>query len=444
MVLFFGGFKMTITACHNFSFLHLSKGAGRFFKCLHPAGLLLALALFLGLGTSFGHAQSTSAERGYLLRPGDRLELSLPGISGQSWEATIDLTGRIRFPFIGRQVAAGMSLAELSRRTELAATGLEVQIFEAGARSIALLSGEEIYLRVVQYRPVTIIGDVLQPGSFDFVPGMTVRVLLGQAGGARLAELAGQQPPVDGTIRMQTALQTQKWLRAQVLRSQIMLDAPLENANVSLKDADRLRGYLGPEEGNTLISEIEISLRDRQFQHRDLKERIELISRRVADLGQAYQNYEKASLSEEERLQRMLAMGEKGLVTADRVTEARNSALASSTRLLTVSSDVYEAQAELQRLKERLARLDDTFKADILAEQRRFAQQLSETDARIDGYRQLYLTDANVADGEGYTSTRLTIHRGAGVGEVSVPARMGDLVYPGDVVEVTLQLIESN
>ncbi|WP_368667707.1 polysaccharide biosynthesis/export family protein [Salipiger sp. PrR002] len=379
----------------------------------------------------------------YLLQPGDSLRLSMPGISGQTWDATIDMTGNIRFPFLDQHKAAGITLAELNTKMEVAATGLEVQVFDGAQKSTAVLSGDEIYLQVLRYRPVTVIGDISQPGTVDFVPGMTVRALLGQAGGAQIAELAGLRAPADSTVRLQSALQTQKWMQAQVLRSKILLEAPLDGVSVGKSEAEQLRGYLGDVEGKALVSEIEIALRERQYERVDLNERINLTKNRVESLERAYENYQQASISEEDRLQRALEMGDKGLVTADRVNEARNSALAASTRLLTVDSDVYEAKAELQRLQEELARVDDSFFSGVLDDKRRFSQQLSEVTAQVDSLR-LLLADGGSQGQTPVTRTEILVHRGIGDQEVSTQMRPGDLVYPGDVVEVILRIPDSN
>jgi polysaccharide export outer membrane protein len=416
---------------------------------LLPGSLLAALigaclCLVSPPAVSAQTAQPGSEVRDYLLQPGDELRLSMPGISSQTWEAVIDITGDVRFPFLGQQRAAGLTLSELNTQMEIAATGLEVQVFDGGEKSAVVLSGEEIYMQVTRYRPVTVIGDISQPGSIEFVPGMTVRALLGQAGGAQLAELADVRIPADATVRLQSALQTQKWMRAQILRSDILLEAPLEEAAVAAEAAAQLRDYLGETEGKAVIAEIEIALRERQYQRADLNERINLTTNRVDSLDRAYENYEEASVSEEDRLQRMLVMGDKGLVTADRVSEARNSALAASTRLLTVGSDIYEAKAELQRLKEELARLDDSFHSGVLNDKRRFSQELSEVTAQVDSLRLLLLSEGSSQEEAPVTRTEILVHRGIGDREVTAPVRPGDLVYPGDVVEVILRIPDSN
>lgn len=378
----------------------------------------------------------------YRLQPGDRLTMSMPGFSMQVWDATIDMTGRVQFPFLGVLPAAGLTLSELSNQIEVTATGLEVPLFENGRRTVSILSGDDVFLQVARYRPVTVVGDVSQPGTVEFDPGLTVRAVLGTAGGVRLADLALSRVPADATVRLQSSLETQKWLRAQVMRNDILLAKETEDVTLSDSEKAALRDMLGADEGLAVIEELELLLRERLYSGQDLQERINLVQNQVDSLQQAYSNYESASLVEEDRLQRLLTMEERGLVTSDRVDNARGSALAASTRLLTVASDVFEAEAELQRLGEDLARLDDVFHASALEDKRRFTQQLAEVSAQISSLRLLLLSEDTSTEEDPITTTEVLIHRRVDGAEVSTPAALGELLYPGDVVEVIVSVSE--
>mgnify|MGYP001794961102 CR=1 FL=1 len=179
----------------------------------------------LGLAAVLAWALPVVAQQAeYRLHPGDRLSMSMPGLTAQTWESTIDMTGRAHFPFLGAVPAAGLTLPELSLQIEIAATGMEVPIFDGGRPVTSMLSGDDVFVQVARYRPVTVVGDVAQPGTVEFMPGQTVRAVLGTAGGFRLADLALTRVPADATVRLQTALQTKKWLTAQVARTDLLLN----------------------------------------------------------------------------------------------------------------------------------------------------------------------------------------------------------------------------
>lgn len=410
-----------------------------FFQSVRWGGIYALVTALLCTPIS-GHANV----RDYVLQPGDGLQLSLPNMFDQTWESIIDITGHVRFPFLGQQPAAGLTLTELYTQMKIAATGVEIKILAGAEKSVNVLSGEELYIQISRYRPITVIGDVAQPGSVEFVPGLTVRALLGHAGGIQLAELADIRAPADSTVRLQSALQTQKWMNAQIFSRDILLNASADETFVSEDNVSRLGAFLSDDETQSMIDEIEIALRERRNQRADLKERIKLTVNRVGNLQKAYANYEEASTLEETRLQQLLVIGDKGLVTADRISDARNSALAASTRLLTVASDIYEAQAELQRLKEDLTQLDDDFHSQALNEKRRFSQQLSEVSAQVDSLR-LLLSQHDSSEALGANSQiELLVHRGIGTEEETMPIRPGDLLHPGDVVEVILHMADAS
>ncbi|MEM6760493.1 MAG: polysaccharide biosynthesis/export family protein [Pseudomonadota bacterium] len=408
----------------------------RFLAALRNASLGLLAACALAVP-----ALSQQAE--YQLHPGDQLSLSMPGLTAQTWESTIDMTGRAHFPFFGAVPAAGLTLPELSTQIEIAATGLEVPIFDGGRAITSLLSGDDVFVQVARYRPVTVVGDVAQPGTVEFMPGQTVRAVLGTAGGFRLAELALTRVPADATVRLQTALETRKWLRAQVARTELLLDVEDDVSELTPTQRALFIDLLGEEEGASVIAEIELVLSDRQYTAQDLSERINLTRNRVESLRQAYTNYENASAVEEDRLQRLITMDERGLVTADRLDTARNAALQASTRLLTVSADVYETEVELRRLEEDLARLDDAFHIDALDDKRRFTQQLAEVSAQVASLRLLLLTEDASSDEGVVTTTRILIHRQTGNEEETFSAAMGDFLFPGDVLEVIASVSEA-
>ncbi|MEL7166104.1 MAG: polysaccharide biosynthesis/export family protein [Pseudomonadota bacterium] len=397
----------------------------------------------LGLAAVLAWALPVVAQQAeYRLHPGDRLSMSMPGLTAQTWESTIDMTGRAHFPFLGAVPAAGLTLPELSLQIEIAATGMEVPIFDGGRPVTSMLSGDDVFVQVARYRPVTVVGDVAQPGTVEFMPGQTVRAVLGTAGGFRLADLALTRVPADATVRLQTALQTKKWLTAQVARTDLLLNVGDEVSELTPEQRATFIDLLGEDEGASVIAEIELVLSDRQYTAQDLGERINLTRNRVASLRQAYTNYENASTVEEERLQRLIAMDERGLVTADRLDTARNAALQASTRLLTVSADVYETEVELRRLEEDLARLDDAFHIDALDDQRRFTQQLAEVSAQVTSLRLLLLSEDASSDEGVVTTTNILIHRQTGDQEETFTAAMGDLLFPGDVIEVVASVSE--
>jgi len=136
--------------------------------------LLLALAGLAGCGggddESLSVAEAIERTPAYRLSVGDEVRITVfdhPDISG-AYE--IDTTGAITFPLLNRVEAAGRSVPDLRRHIEerLNATYL------VDARAT---------VEVLNYRPVYVLGEVNNPGSFGYQPGLTVYQAIAAAGG---------------------------------------------------------------------------------------------------------------------------------------------------------------------------------------------------------------------------------------------------------------------
>jgi len=136
--------------------------------------LLLALAGLAGCGggddESLSVAKAIERTPAYRLSVGDEVRITVfdhPDISG-AYE--IDTTGAITFPLLNRVEAAGRSVPDLRRHIEerLNATYL------VDARAT---------VEVLNYRPVYVLGEVNNPGSFGYQPGLTVYQAIAAAGG---------------------------------------------------------------------------------------------------------------------------------------------------------------------------------------------------------------------------------------------------------------------
>jgi protein involved in polysaccharide export with SLBB domain len=105
----------------------------------------------------------------YLLGIGDRLRVIVYGEADLSGEFEIDANGAISLPLVGSMQASGQTI-----------DGLEQYITK---RYNEYLRNPRVNLQVIQYRPFFIFGEVRQPGSYPFIPGMTVKNAIALAGG---------------------------------------------------------------------------------------------------------------------------------------------------------------------------------------------------------------------------------------------------------------------
>jgi len=143
------GLKRLLFACSLIVLLALMACGG-------PAGRLPELA---------NEAQST-----YLLGPGDSLRITVFGESDLSGTFKVADNGTLVMPLVGSVSAAGLSLPDFQKKL--------VQQLSAKA-----VKSPDVTLQIEEYRPFFILGEVKNPGSYPYVPDMTVLTAVAIAGG---------------------------------------------------------------------------------------------------------------------------------------------------------------------------------------------------------------------------------------------------------------------
>jgi polysaccharide export outer membrane protein len=133
------------------------------------AGLLRGGAL-LALLLSATALSAPDAAPGYRLGAGDRIAIAVFGEPDLSLDTRIGDSGRVAYPFIGEVVVVGR-------------TPVEVERLIADALRGDWLVDPKVSVSIVEYRPFFVNGQVRNPGSYPYQPGMTVRKAVSTAGG---------------------------------------------------------------------------------------------------------------------------------------------------------------------------------------------------------------------------------------------------------------------
>lgn len=213
---------------------------------------------------------------GYRLGIGDVILLDHTGIEA-SLPLQIDADGEIRLAPIGGVSIAGLTL-------NAAETAIERSMSKEG-----LFVNPDVNLTIRDYAPVMVGGDVINPGRFEYVPGMTVAAALALSGGGQAR----------GLTRTEIA-------RVQAEISAGLLTAHLDIALAVVKLA-RFRAVLaGPEAALTLSAE----------------EKARIPSPQTADLEQILRNEADALASERARAEKLLSFWENEIATIE--AQARN------------------------------------------------------------------------------------------------------------------------
>jgi polysaccharide export outer membrane protein len=108
---------------------------------------------------------------GYTLGPGDQVRLTVFRHEDLSGQFEIDGEGFFAMPLVGEIMTAGLTARQLENE-------IEIRLKSGG-----YLVNPQVSIEVLNYRPFYIIGEVNNPGSYQYVNGMTVINAIALAGG---------------------------------------------------------------------------------------------------------------------------------------------------------------------------------------------------------------------------------------------------------------------
>lgn len=109
------------------------------------------------------------AATSYQLGPGDEIEVYVFGEESMSGTRKLDGNGVMSMPLVGNIEARGLTPGELEAQLR--------------TRLTKYLQDPKVSVEVLSYRPVYLVGEVRNPGSYPYVDGMTVINAVATAGG---------------------------------------------------------------------------------------------------------------------------------------------------------------------------------------------------------------------------------------------------------------------
>jgi polysaccharide biosynthesis/export protein len=139
------------------------RSALLFLTCVLPLGACMQPTLYTG-------PLDGAAEGPYLLSSGDRLRVIVFGQDNLANIYTVDGEGYVSMPLVGPLRVAGTT-------TQDAARAIEAQLRNGFVRE------PKVTVEIDGYRPFFILGEVLNPGQFPYVSGMSAQTAVAIAGG---------------------------------------------------------------------------------------------------------------------------------------------------------------------------------------------------------------------------------------------------------------------
>ncbi|WP_299153960.1 polysaccharide biosynthesis/export family protein [uncultured Tateyamaria sp.] len=388
------------------------------------------LIFFLsGLGPSTALAADE-----YLLQPGDVLDVRVAGLPNLDRLVRIEGSGEISLPLAGRIMVAGMTLAN---GEDLIAGQMSRKIFTQrginGDEALFAINADDISVEVDSYVPIYVIGDVRVPGSFDFLPGLTVLRVIGLSGGVG-TPLALDQDMTPRIMQLRT--------RARALQAEIdtletkiaRLSAPVTPEGDAVAGADNSDATVSDVETSILSAQQSSAIIESAFL-RNSKAAVEREIKILQDQLSREMEGEEVDKGEYDRLTKLR---DNGLVPVDRLASARRAWLAASTRRLETAGELASLEREVGQIefqleemftKVDLERLDDL--SDVLARHTQVSAEM------VGVLEELQSLNAGFVVDEGGPAVNVTITRSDG--QVIENAAQDDVaIQPGDLITVTL------
>jgi polysaccharide export outer membrane protein len=378
----------------------------------------------------------------YQLSPGDIIEITVAGMPDLKQRAPIQLDGTITIPMVGTIVAAGSTSTDVQARAEMA---LAAKVFRQrtpdGRDRLALIQPGDVAVAVVEYRPIYVNGDVLQPGQHPYRPQMTVRHAIALSGGVstvrgRSATMGVEVVEVDREYRTTVLAlakeQVHAWRLAAELegseniKEQRLVDAPIPAATLS--------EYLRIES-----SYLNIRLLEYRNEKVHLQNAARLAGEQIATLTTQEKQEAQGLQTDIDELDRVNKLFGSGSLVSPRVTESRRAVLLSSTRHLQTTATLSQMKQQRDEFLFRLEKVDTQRRLEVLRDMKESQARAAELRTRLEAAAQKLQAFGRIISADTASSgarPAMTIIRRSGNGWDRLSASEDADLLPGDAIEV--------
>lgn len=339
-------------------------------------------------------------------------------------EFTIGADGTLRLPMVGSVAVSGHSTDQVA--TRIAATFAE---------KIGLGAPPEIVVSVIDYPPIFLVGQVVSPGQYPFMPDLTVLKALAAGGGI-------DRPGSDGIRTQVELLGEQRDLSNRILRTEARiarLEAEQSGAEAidlaglsSRTDTTAQAGSIAAEEGTLFEARANALRRERAA----LDELTQLLSAEIDVLGEKAAMLDAIIERTDTELEGIASLVERGIATVERRSGLETMLSNLRAQRLDQTTAITRARQGLAATERDRVALDEERQASITEELQDTRAELERLRILIEiSERRLLLSRSEIGgtDAARYWITRLTED-----GQQTIPATEASMLVPGDVLRVEI------
>lgn len=387
-----------------------------------PASLLLALAL----GLFAGEAAAEETPAPYRLAPGDRIAVAVLGQPDFSGDFMVEPSGTILLPFVGEVPVGGRTLAEC-------------QATIAARYSEGLLKHPAVGVRMQEFRPIYVMGDVRLPGAYPFRYGATVKSALASAGGYAVPGLLLPAATADYVA----ADERRRDLRLQQL-ALIAKEARLaaQRAGASSFDAPA-----APEEGDRLdLDDLLATERDAFAAIRGaLASEVDLLRAQKPRIEREIAAIKTQKAVEEEQAdaihvhsQQYVGLVKQGLGLATQDLQFKLDETTRRSNIMRLSAEISRLEMDSGEIDIKIGEAQAASVRQAETELEDVRQRLKQVGIALRSAEQIAALKGQVVGGFSEAKTRVvTVSRTLAGRVVTIPASESTAVAPGDIVETT-------
>ena len=371
----------------------------------------------------------------YIINVGDEIELDILDDNDPPQRFTVGRDGAVQLPFIG-----GIELADVpvgSARNRVRQAYIEREIFV----------NPSVELSIATFRPVSVLGDVREPGNFDFQPFMTAEQAVGLAGGPAISA-NNEEARVLEKRDLEGVLNNLEYDLAASAAQYARVQAQLEKAE-ALQWSD-VPQDVRPAIDRELFDEqkagedqiIALEKRDAETRRNLLADALAEAEERVALLQQREKVQTEIRDAAKAELARTKDMAERGLVPKAQIAEEERRAAIAEDNLLQLREQRAGVLVQVANLTSELSQFDSERNRGFLQEAQRHMKDIKkqiESRASVQDRIQLLQQWTNAA--AGMQTDLLVTYQVRRRGKESVDTfelRAFDELLPGDLLVVTV------
>ena len=404
--------------------------SSRLVALAHKVGAITLVLIVLLLGDS-AQAAETSGANPYKLAPGDRINVLVMGQVELSGTFTVDNAGEIRLPLMGTLAVGGR-------------TALECQDFIRQGLSEGFLKQPVVFVRVAEVRPIVVLGDVKNSGSYEYRYGSIVKTAIAQAGGLGMtspsASLSMDYLVADERVHLLSANRDRLHIRRARLEAQLAGAATFA-APKPLTISEAEAQCITAEEQKMLdmaLNASSVQIKLLQSQRPFMMAEDEAIKNQIAA-----ENQQVALLSEQ--INTFAVLNSKGLAKSSSMLELNLAVNVKQSNVFRLEAERSKLRLVINDLDARLHQVEQSSKDQILLDLRGVQQQLFEVETTLPSARELRAARLQAAgrsiDGKPLHS--ITITRANAGTVATMDATEMTALEPGDIVELKRQDLDA-